>query len=201
MNTSFFDAVAGRRSIYNLGKDTVIAHSRVEEIVRTAAVHVPSAFNSQSARTVLLFDGQSSALWSIVKDALRAVVPPDAFAKTEAKIDAFNAGWGTVMFFEDQKTVQNLAAQFPLYKDNFPVWSLQSNGMLEYAVWTGLESEGLGASLQHYNELIEDAVKKHWNLSPDWKLLAQMPFGSVTAQPGEKDFLPIEQKLIIPPYK
>ena len=81
------------------------------------------------------------------------------------------------------------------------MWSLQSNGMLEFAIWTALENEGLGASLQHYNPLIDDAVKKRWNLDDNWKLLAQMPFGSVTSPPGGKDFLPIEQRLIIPPYK
>ena len=55
-------------------------------------------------------------------------------------------------------------ANFPLYKDNFPIWSLQANGMLEFAVWTSLEAEGLGASLQHYNPLVDDGVKKAWSL-------------------------------------
>lgn len=201
MNKSFLDAVAGRRSIYSLGKEKTIKPERVEEIVKIAVTHVPSAFNSQSARTVLLFDEQSSDFWLIVKESLRAIVAAKDFGKTSEKIDSFNAGWGTVLFFEDQKTVQSLASQFPLYKDNFPVWSLQSNGMLEYVIWTALENEGLGASLQHYNPLIDDAVKKRWNLDDNWKLLAQMPFGSVTSQPGDKDFFPIEQRLVITPYK
>lgn len=201
MNKSFLDAVVGRRSIYSLGKEKTISHDRVEEIVKTAVTHVPSAFNSQSSRTVVLFDEQSGDFWEIVKDSLKKIVPAADFGKTAEKIDSFNAGWGTVLFFEDQSTVQNLASQFPLYKENFPVWSLQSNGMLEFAIWTALENEGLGASIQHYNELIEDAVKKRWNLDDKWKLLAQMPFGSVTSPPGGKDFLSIEQRLIIPPYK
>ncbi|NFV72581.1 nitroreductase, partial [Clostridium botulinum] len=36
---------------------------------------------------------------------------------------------------------------------------------------------GFGASLQHYNELIEEDVKKEWNIPNNWKLIAQMPFG------------------------
>lgn len=201
MNKSFLDAVAGRRSIYSLGKEKTIKPERVEEIVKIAVTHVPSAFNSQSSRTVLLFDEQSRDFWAIVKETLRAIVPAENFDKTAEKIDSFNAGWGTVLFFEDQKTIQGLQSQFPLYKDTFPVWSLQSNGMLEFTIWTALESEGLGASLQHYNPLIDEEVKKRWKLDADWKLLAQMPFGSITAPAGNKEFMPIEQRLVIPTYK
>ena len=163
--------------------------------MKTAVTHVPSAFNSQSSRTVVLFDEQSGDFWSIVKDSLKKIVPAADFGKTAEKIDSFNAGWGTVLFFEDQTTVQTLASQFPLYKENFPVWSLQSNGMLEFAIWTALENEGLGASLQHYNPLIDDAVKKRWNLDDNWKLLAQMPFGSVTSPPGIRIFFQLSSVL------
>ena len=44
----------------------------------------------------------------------------------------------------------------------------------------------MGASLQHYNPLIDDEVRRVWNLSDDWKLIAQMPFGVPVAQPGFK---------------
>lgn len=86
-------------------------------------------------------------------------------------------------------------AQFALYKDKFPVWSLQSNGMVEFAVWTGLESEGLGASLQHYDPLVDAETKKVWNLPASWKLLAEMPFGSVAAPAGAKDFSPLDGRV------
>ena len=46
-----------------------------------------------------------------------------------------------------------------------------------------LEDAGMGASLQHYNPLIDDEVRKAWNLPGDWKLVAQMPFGVPVAQP------------------
>ena len=63
------------------------------------------------------------------------------------------------MYFEDQVVVEGLQEQFALYKDNFPIWSLQSSGMLQFTIWTSLEAEGLGASLQHYNPLIDEQVK------------------------------------------
>ena len=59
-------------------------------------------------------------------------------------------------------------------------------------VWAALEAEGLGASLQHYNPLIDDEVKKEWNIPGNWKLIAQMPFGNPTSPPGEKEFQPLE---------
>jgi len=39
-----------------------------------------------------------------------------------------------------------------------------------------LEDAGLGASLQHYNPLIDQETAETWDINPDWKLLAQMPF-------------------------
>ena len=88
------------------------------------------------------------------------------------------------MFFEDQAVVKNLEEKFPLYADNFSPWSLQSSGMLQYMVWVSLENEGAGASLQHYNPLIDDAVIKEWNLPPTWKLISQMPVGEQGASGG-----------------
>lgn len=49
--------------------------------------------------------------------------------------------------------------------------------MLQLFVWTALENEGLDASLQHYNPIIDEEVKKQWNIPESWKLIVQMPFG------------------------
>jgi len=34
--------------------------------------------------------------------------------------------------------------------------------------------------------LIDDDVRSEWNVPAEWKLIAQMPFGSPTQQPGIK---------------
>jgi predicted oxidoreductase (fatty acid repression mutant protein) len=195
MNKTFNEAITGRRSIYALGKNEVVTRERIQEVVEFAVKHVPSPFNSQSGRVVILFGSESSKFWDITREALRPLVPADAFAKTDEKLKSFDAGYGTVLFFEDQSVVKGLMDSFPLYADNFPVWSLQSNGMLEFTVWTALEAEGLGASLQHYNPLVDEKVKKNWSLPDSWKLLAEMPFGSVVAPAGVKEFLPLETRV------
>jgi len=88
------------------------------------------------------------------------VVPEDKFQPTDEKINSFRSGYGTVLFFEDMSIVESLQKQFPLYKDNFPVWAEQTNWMHQFIIWTALEIEGYGASLQHYTELIDAEVKK-----------------------------------------
>ena len=195
MTKNFLEAIAKRRSIYGISKQTDVTQERIQEIVEQAALHTPSAFNSQSARVVLLFGEQHDKLWSITMETLRKIVPAGAFSQTEQKINSFAAGAGTVLYFEDMSVVEGLQKQFALYKDNFPIWSLQSNGMLELVIWTALEQEGLGASLQHYNPLIDDEVKSIWKLPAPWKLIAQMPFGAMTAEPDAKEFQPIRDRL------
>jgi len=195
MARNFMEAVENRRSIYALGRRRVADPGRIQELVSFALKHVPSPFNSQSARIVVLFGSESNKFWTIARDELRKIVPADAFAATEEKIASFDAGLGTILFFEDQAIVEGLMNKFPLYKDNFPIWSLQSNGMIEFAVWTMLEDEGLGASLQHYNPLVDEDVRKAWNLPASWKLLAEMPFGSVEAPAGTKEFLPLVERM------
>ena len=56
---------------------------------------------------------------------------------------------------------------------------------------------GLGASLQHYNPLIDDEVRRTWNLPGDWMLIAQMPFGTPTGEPGEKEFEDLSKRIKI----
>jgi len=67
--------------------------------------------------------------------------------------------------------------------------------MLQYIVWTSLEVEGLGVSLQHYNPLIDEDVKKEWDVPENWKLVAQMPFGNVVSKPDEKSFQPLNERV------
>ncbi len=192
---NFNQAIENRRSIYALDKTSPISEEEIRNIVEHAVKYVPSPFNSQSARAVILFGEQHDRLWNITREALRKLVPEDSFSKTNEKLDAFQNAFGTVMFFEDQEVVESLQQQFELYKDNFPIWSLQSSGMLQFTVWVGLEEAGLGASLQHYNPLIDDQVKEEWGLPKKWKLLSQMPFGKPLAAPGEKEFSPLENRV------
>lgn len=195
MIIDFYTAIKSRRSIYAISNESTIPDERIAHMVEEAVKCAPTSFNSQSCRAVLLLDKHHTRLWDITKEALRKIVPEENFAQTEEKIDSFSKGYGTILYFEDQAVVKGLQEQFPLYKDNFPIWSEQSSGILQYIIWTSLEIEGLGASLQHYNPLIDDEVKKTWNIPDEWKLIAQMPFGKPLQVAAEKSFVPVDERI------
>lgn len=196
MERNLKEALRHRRSYYAIGNKSLISDAEIEEIIDFAALHTPSAFNSQSARFVLLLGDHHKKLWEIVKETLKNVVAAPAYAVTEAKIDkSFASGYGTVLFFDDRTVVEGLQKAYPLYHDKFPEWASQSAGMQQLAVWTMLEDAGFGVSLQHYNPLIDKAVFSEWKLPPSWELLAQMPFGLPVEPPSKKEYKPLEDRV------
>nr|WP_238337537.1 nitroreductase family protein [Arsenophonus endosymbiont of Aphis craccivora] len=138
-----------RRTIYNIDNLLPISEERLITLVKEAVKATPSSFNSQTSLVVILFGDEHKKLWhNITKETLKEIVAKEIFTTTEKKIDSFAAGAGTVLFFEEQNVIEQLQQKFPLYADNFPVWSEQSSGMAQYAVWISLAQEKVGASLQ-----------------------------------------------------
>ena len=122
MKRTFAEALEHRRSYYSIGSDSPVLDEEVVHIIRTAVKNVPSAFNSQSTRIVLLLGDEHKKLWDIVKNTLKQRISPEAFAKTEAKIDGcFAAGHGTVLYFEDTtvfaKKLKQQAMNLPCWKN------------------------------------------------------------------------------------
>jgi uncharacterized protein len=195
MTKDFYTALKERRSYYGINKEVQVSEERIKEIVEFAVKYTPSAFNSQSARLVVLSGESHNKLWDITTETLRKEVGSGDFTGTQQKMDSFKAGYGTILFFEDEAVIKSLQEQFALYAENFPIWSNQASGMHQLVVWTAFEAEGLGASLQHYNPLIDDEVKREWKIPGNWKLIAQMPFGNPTAPVGEKEFQPLEDRV------
>ena len=186
---SFLQQIQQRRTIYAIGKNVTANINQIDDTIREAVRLSPSAFNSQTSRVVTLYGAAHQNFWSIVENTLKQIVPEAAFASTKAKIDSFAAGFGTALFFEDQSIVKNLQEQFPLYADNFPVWSEHSSAIAQFAVWTALSEQNIGASLQHYNPIVDAEVAKTFDIPENWKLRAQLVFGSIEAAAGPKDFM------------
>lgn len=42
--------------------------------------------------------------------------------------------------------------------------------MTQFAIWTALEAEGLGANLQHYNPIVDQKVTATWDVPASWEL-------------------------------
>ncbi|WP_180044308.1 nitroreductase family protein [Acinetobacter sp. YH16039] len=186
---SFLAHMKQRRTIYAIGQNVPIAADQIEEIIKEVVRNSPSAFNSQTSRIVTLYGESHAKFWGIVRETLRKIVPEDSFASTNAKINSFAAGYGTVLFFEDQDAVKSLQEQFPLYAEHFPAWSEHSTGIAQFAVWASLAEQHIGASLQHYNPVIDDEVAATFDIPENWKLRAELVFGSIEVPAGEKTFL------------
>ena len=169
-----------RRSIYQIGKEIPVSDEEVIRLVTEATELVPDAFNMKSQRVVLALGEKQDALWDAVYDAFGGKVPRE-------KIDSFKAGHGTVLYFCDETVVKSLQEQYASYAANFPIWAQQANGMLQLSIWTGLRNLGIGANIQHYNPVIDSAVKKLFDVPESWTLIAQMPFGGILAEPDPKE--------------
>lgn len=187
---SFQEAVKSRRSIYKLGRNIPCLQSEIIAAVERMTKDVPSAFHMQSARVVVTMLDHHENVWHITKSALKNILPPLKYAETEAKLNGFEAAYGTILFFESSNMIKAMQDQFPLYKDNFPTWAMQANGMLQYATWTALEDLGLGANLQHYNPLIDEDIRKVFDLPDSWDLVAQLVFGERLEEPEPLEKVP-----------
>lgn len=195
--THFENLIKRRRSVYHLNTKVDLTQMQIMNLIRECVKECPTAFNSQSARIVVLFGESYQNFWQLVENKLKTIVSEEKFSATKLRLDSFKSGIGTVLFFEDMSVVQELQQKMPTYKDNFPLWAEQSNAILQYMIWTALQEHHIGASLQHYNPLIDDEVKKIFKIPHDWRLIAQMPFGGIAVYPSEKTYLPIDERVRI----
>ncbi len=188
--------VEKRRSIYALSDNLPVSNDEVVDLVQHAILHTPSAFNSQSARIVILFGEDHNKLWDITEETLKAIVnDEEKFQGTKDKIAGFRAGAGTIMFFEDKGVVKKMQENAPLYADKFPIWAHQTSAMHQYVIWTALASLEIGANLQHYNPVIDQKVADAWNIDADWELNAQMVFGAIEQPADDKAFQPVDERM------
>ncbi|MBO5733203.1 MAG: nitroreductase family protein [Alistipes sp.] len=187
MRRNFMEAVANRRSYYALNSNRLVDEAQVCEIVRKTLETAPSPFNIQSARIVVLGYEAHIQFWDIVEHTLRKVVAEEQFGATRQKLHtAFRSGCGTILFYEDCAAHDQLRQRFPLYADKVESFVQQSAGMYQFIIWTALEDLGYGASLQHYNPLIDAEVAQRWALPATWQLIAQMPYGTPLHIPEDR---------------
>ncbi|MEG2076133.1 MAG: nitroreductase family protein, partial [Victivallaceae bacterium] len=127
MSKSLVDAIMDRRTIYHLGNQPDLTDQRIIELISLAVKNVPSAFNNQSQRVVILFNKHHNRLWEIISETLKARLSPERFPATEQRLKGFAAGYATILYFDDTQTTQEMMTKFPTYKDYFPTFALQAN--------------------------------------------------------------------------
>ncbi|MFV5503623.1 MULTISPECIES: nitroreductase family protein [unclassified Acinetobacter] len=186
LELTFIDQLKKRRSIYALGKRVHYSQAYLCEIIQEAVRSCPSAYDSQSTRIAVLFADSHHQFWEIVKQVQRQHVPEHIYEGVELKLNQCAEAYGTILFYEDQSVIQQLQKKMPLNSEDFPAWSEQTSGMAQFAVWATLADSGLGASLQHYNPLIDEKVAEHFDIDKNWLLRAQLCFGSIEQTVEEK---------------
>lgn len=97
LSAQFIDFVKARRTYYILDKTLPIGEDEITQIVGELLQAVPSAFNSQSNRAVVLLGNEHSALWDLVSSTLKsdASMSEQRWEVTSQKMHAFKAGAGT----------------------------------------------------------------------------------------------------------
>ncbi|CCE62145.1 hypothetical protein TPHA_0B04760 [Tetrapisispora phaffii CBS 4417] len=176
-------AVSSRRTIYNL-KQTLpagVTVEKIQEIVQSIVKDVPTAFNSQSTRAIILTGAAHKKAW----ESVVAAMPNDDAKKRPAS--ARDEAFGSIIFMTDSKTIQGLQEKFPAYSAMFPHFADQANGAAQISTWTALHQLNLGCNLQHYNTMIREALPA--DVPKEWEVAAQLVFGSVGAPAGEKTFI------------
>ena len=187
--STFVELVEKRRSIYALGTDSQYSKKEITDRVREVVKQVPSAFNSQTTRVVVLFDEANNKFWDHIYDVQKNVLEGEMWEMMSGIMTGSKNAIGTVLFFEDKEEVEKMPAQGvreEAYKQN-------NNANAQYAVWLALAEMDLGASLQHFNvgyeQGFDKATKEMFNLPESYEMLAQMPFGSVEQEAGAKEHI------------
>lgn len=193
--SNIFKDLEVRRSRYGLSKEEVLTQEEIVALVNKSVDLTPSAFNAQTQRVVVLFGENSDKFWDLTREELRKVAPAEGFENTINKLESFKAGQGTILYFYDENVVKGLQENFALYAENFPIWAQQENGMLQLVIWSALAGEGVGASVQHYNPIVDAAAAEAFDLPSNWKLVAQMPFGKAVDTVNPKETQPVSDKV------
>ena len=199
MERNFLEALEHRRSYYSIGAAMSMSEQEIIKTVDRVMLAMPSAYNSQSSRVVVLFGIHHICFWGIVKQTLAKIVSPEQFVGTREKIDnCFAAGCGTILFYEDMAVIERMKREFAIYADKFDDYSEHTSAMHQLSLWVALEDMGFGATLQHYNPLIDEQVAEQWNIDNNWRLIAQMPFGTPLTTPGTKEQrLPLSERRLV----
>jgi predicted oxidoreductase (fatty acid repression mutant protein) len=197
MDSRFGGVIERRRTYYSIRNESTLTDQELEDLLKHALKYTPTAHNTQLTRIVLLLMGAHDEFWDMVMDAIREANPGQEMEASEEKVSKFRDGYGTVLFYNDTRKTRESIEEMPLYAEQFEVWAQHANAMLQFSVWNMLEEAGMGASLQHYNPIVDERARKKFGIDPEWELVAQMPFGIAYGDPWDKTFEPIDTRFTI----
>lgn len=203
---SFLDAVAKRRTVYELSSTSPIPKSRIIEIVNHTLKYCPSPFNVRTCRMIILFDNAHAKLWDYAADVVPGTVPEGIRDLVVDRLKWCRKSFGTVslsdvtqncssggsscilqiLFFDDSSAYADLPAPLAAILAERPDGEDRAQGMHEFIAWTALAAEGLGCNIQHFHPGITPYVTEAFNVPESWTLKCQMVFGEPVTGPGDE---------------
>lgn len=102
--STLLELVKARRTYYDFKGESPVSDDVIDRIVQDSVLHVPSSFNTQTSRVVLLLKEEHKKVWDIAINALEGLVaaghvPKEQFeTSTKPKLNSFRAAYGTVRF-------------------------------------------------------------------------------------------------------
>ncbi|KAJ5287586.1 hypothetical protein N7478_003272 [Penicillium angulare] len=186
-SSTFLEAVKHRRTVYGVTDQVSVSDDRIVEIVNEVIQTVPSSWNMQSTRILVTLKKEHEKLWDAITDAAKPGVVEtqgeEAWARNEERFKSFRKAYGTITVFEDHAAIEKQHAKF----SHFPIgvfegFSEHSSAMHQITLWTAIELEGLGASLQHSHMMpgAEEAIRSAFDLPSTWAPKAEIVFGGLS---------------------
>lgn len=185
---SVTDLLAQRRSIRRLAGG-VLSPDTIARL-QDAVVRTPSAFGVTPWQIVILHE-QRDLFWDEVAAAFRAGLEGDRLQRYLDRLDGFRAGAGVILIYEDLAARPALHQNWGLSEQTAHDFVHQGLGMLQLAIWLVLTEEGLAASLQHWDWLIQDRLATLLDLPTErYQLISVLPIGE-PAEPA-RDTPPVD---------
>lgn len=103
--TTLLELVKSRRTYYGLKNESPISDDAIDRIVQDSVLHVPSSFNTQTSRVILLLKEEHKKVWDIAIKVMEGLVaaghvPKEMFeTSTKPKLESFKGAYGTVSSF------------------------------------------------------------------------------------------------------
>ena len=137
-SSDFLEAMKVRRSVYALSPTSHVPDDTITSIIKNALLHTPSAFNSQTARCLVLLGDEHQKLWVTIGNVLKPSMPPEKWSFFSSKIQEYKHGYGSCVFFDDMTSWDDTAKmlgpdRWSNVKDMTEEWTQHSSGMLQYA--------------------------------------------------------------------
>ncbi|PMC79219.1 nitroreductase [Aerococcus viridans] len=195
--SDFKDLLTKRRSQYAIGANTDVTAADVTAALNEVIPQVPSAFNSQATRVVVVSGENNVKLWELIKNVQKDVLDEATLNYMTPIMDGARDAVGTILFFEDRDAVES---GIPANEERRLIYKNYASANAQLTTWLTLTELGLGANLQHFNigyeQGFDRSIRELLDLSESWELIAQMPFGSIEAPAADKETIASSELVI-----